>query len=117
MEGTDRVSGQLSGDKECPFSGITKSGRVWRKVLESGAQSVRMSVSQFECVPVYSFKIHKDGRTYLGFLSMCMMEVRVLRAAALISCTRKTNKYHHQSALVSQHIIIHPYSIFPKEVS
>ena len=34
-EGADRVAGQLSGDKECPFSGVTKSGRVWRKLPES----------------------------------------------------------------------------------
>ena len=27
-------------DKGCPFSGITSSGRVWRKVSESDAQSV-----------------------------------------------------------------------------
>ena len=27
-EGADRVAGQLRGDKECPFSGVTKSGRV-----------------------------------------------------------------------------------------
>ena len=27
--------------KECPFSGVTKSGRVWRKVPESDARSVR----------------------------------------------------------------------------
>ena len=26
--------------KECPFSGVTKSGRIWRKVPESGARSV-----------------------------------------------------------------------------
>ena len=31
----------MSGDKECPFSGVTKSGRVWRKVPESDARSVR----------------------------------------------------------------------------
>ena len=36
-EGTDHVGGQLHGDKECPFSGITKSSRVWRKVPESDA--------------------------------------------------------------------------------
>ena len=36
----DRVGGQLRGHKECPFSGVTKSGRVWRKVSESGAGSV-----------------------------------------------------------------------------
>ena len=31
--GADRVGGQLRGDKECPFSGVTKSGRVWSQVL------------------------------------------------------------------------------------
>ena len=39
-EGADRVRGQLRGDKESPFSGVTKSGRIWRKVPESDAQSV-----------------------------------------------------------------------------
>ena len=39
-EGADRVAGQPRGDKEYPFSGVTKSGRVWRKVPESGARSV-----------------------------------------------------------------------------
>ena len=34
--------GQLRGDKECPFSDVTKSGRVWRKVPESDARSVPM---------------------------------------------------------------------------
>ena len=40
MEGADHVVGQLHGDKECPFSGVTKSGRVWRKVPESDTLSV-----------------------------------------------------------------------------
>ena len=39
-EGADLVGGQLRGDKECPFSDVTKSGRVWRKVPENGARSV-----------------------------------------------------------------------------
>ena len=39
-EGADCVGGQLRGDKECPFSGVIKPGRVWRKVPESGARSV-----------------------------------------------------------------------------
>ena len=39
-EGADRVGGQLLGDKECPFSGVTKLGRVWRKVPESDVRSV-----------------------------------------------------------------------------
>ena len=40
LEGADCVGGQLCGDKECPFSGVTKSCTVWRKVLESNARSV-----------------------------------------------------------------------------
>ena len=40
MEGADRVAGLLRGDKEYPFRGVTKSGRVWRKVSECGARSV-----------------------------------------------------------------------------
>ena len=39
-EGADRVGGQLRGNKECPFSGVIKSGRVWRKVPESDARCV-----------------------------------------------------------------------------
>ena len=44
-EGADLVGGQLRGDKECPFSGLTKSGRVWRKVPESDARRVRWEVT------------------------------------------------------------------------
>ena len=44
-EGADRVGGQLRGDKDCPFSGVTKSGRVWRKVPESDTRSVREILS------------------------------------------------------------------------
>ena len=31
--------------KECPFSGVTKSGRVWSKVPESDARSVLRTVT------------------------------------------------------------------------
>ena len=47
-EGADRVGGQVRGDKECPFNGVTKSGRVWRKALESGARSLGTSVTAME---------------------------------------------------------------------
>ena len=40
-----RVAGQLRGNKECPFSGVTKSGRVWRKVPESDARSVGLDLT------------------------------------------------------------------------
>ena len=52
-EGADRIAGQLRGDKECPFSGVTKSGRVWRKVPESGARSVDYRVTYLGYVCVY----------------------------------------------------------------
>ena len=39
-EGTDRVGGQLRGNRECPFSDVTKSDRVWRKVPKSYDWSV-----------------------------------------------------------------------------
>ena len=44
-EGADRVAGQLRGGKDCPSSGVTKSGRVWRKVPESDALSVGFCLS------------------------------------------------------------------------
>ena len=47
-EGADRVGGQLRGDKECPFSGVTKSGRVWRKVPESDALVWLLVASQMD---------------------------------------------------------------------
>ena len=48
MEGADRAGGQLRGDKDqCPFSDVTKSGRVWRKVPESDARSVGRQVSVY----------------------------------------------------------------------
>ena len=45
-ESADPVGGQLRGDKECPFSDVTKSGRVWRKVPESDARSVGSASSR-----------------------------------------------------------------------
>ena len=45
LEGADRVGGQLLGDKECAFNGVTKSGRVWRKLTESDARSVRKALA------------------------------------------------------------------------
>ena len=40
-KGRRREGGKGAGKcTECPFSGVTKSGRVWRKVPESGAGSV-----------------------------------------------------------------------------
>ena len=51
-EGADRVGGQLRGDKECPFSGVTSSGRVWRKVPESDAGSVGQTARNRLGLPV-----------------------------------------------------------------
>ena len=34
-EGAESVDGHLRGDKKRPFSGVTNSGRVWKKVPET----------------------------------------------------------------------------------
>ena len=39
------VGGQLRGDKECPFSGVTKSSRIWRKAPESDAGSAHWKLT------------------------------------------------------------------------
>ena len=41
------AGGQLRGDKECPFSGVTNSGRVWRKVPESDVWSLCHTLLSF----------------------------------------------------------------------
>ena len=43
----------MRGDKECPFSGVTKSGRVWRKVPESDTRSAVLQLCP----------LHKEART------------------------------------------------------
>ena len=42
LEGADRVEIKI----ECPFSGVTKSGRVWMEVPESDARSVGRTVAE-----------------------------------------------------------------------
>ena len=65
-EGADRVAGQLRGDKECPFSGVTKCGRVWRKVPESDARSVTHS-------PTHSLSLsHTHTHTHF-VLTICVV--------------------------------------------
>ena len=60
-EGADHVAGQLRGDKECPFSGVTKSGRVWRKVPKSDAWSVGHSLSPRSCPATRSAPSERFG--------------------------------------------------------
>ena len=44
-EGADLVGRQVRGDKEYPFSGVTKSAIVWRRVPESDLRSVAGSLT------------------------------------------------------------------------
>ena len=48
-EGADRIGGQLRGDKECPFSGVINSARVWRKDPESDARRVPLIAIPVNC--------------------------------------------------------------------
>ena len=53
---------QLRGGKECPFSGVTKSGRVWRKVPESGTRSVTQWLCLWWRLSIYlAFTRTPDG--------------------------------------------------------
>ena len=75
-EGADSVGGQLRGDKECPFSGVTKSGRIWRKVPESGARSVTSPLPQALMVergPVVRYGAGRGGRAILKHLQTVML--------------------------------------------
>ena len=69
-EGADRVGGQLRGDKECPFGGVTSSGRVWRKVPESNARRVFPSLAFRQSPPhsaiVYGYAI--EGVLHVPYL-------------------------------------------------
>ena len=58
-EGADR------GDKERPFSGVTKSGRVWRKVSESDARSVVGCVRAFEG---WMARVDVGGKRVYGYI-------------------------------------------------
>ena len=79
-EGADRVGGQLRGDKECPFSGVTESGGVWRKVSESDARSVRCA-----------FSAHADWliaacHSYIGDTFGCYTDALLLLVLTLCWC-------------------------------
>ena len=65
-EGAENVGGQLRGDKECPFRGVTSSGRVWRKVPESDVRGVALLLSRIvwvsPCRPPSAGRLsRKDG--------------------------------------------------------
>ena len=75
-EGADRVGGQLGGDKECNSSGVTKSGRVWRKVPESGGRSVGVSMS---------FRVRRLRRSFHTRNKTC---IRVRGKPACTPCVR-----------------------------
>ena len=53
-ESVDSVGEQLRRDKECPFSGVLNSGRVWRKASESEARSMDLRVAKSGLSPIVS---------------------------------------------------------------
>ena len=81
-ECADRIGGQLRGDKECPFSGVTKSGRIWRKVPESDARNVVGCVWYVRCWVVQHVGYMKH-RTVLGLV--CVV-CNLLGGAACTIC-------------------------------
>ena len=66
-QGADCVAGQLRGDKECPISGVTRSGRVWRKVPESDVRSVPQPKSTSWIGPrLFLIRRHRDDSVKVG---------------------------------------------------
>ena len=66
-EDADSVGGQLRGHKKCPFSGVTISGGVWRKVPESDALSHTPSIA-FRHLPPNSarFSYATEGALFIS---------------------------------------------------
>ena len=103
--GADSVGGQLHGSKECLFSGVTKSARVWRKVPEGDAWSVGswLPITQTvsanhnttidilrktpkERLPWFSHKLKPQSMAWMTQKSGAkLMQVRVPSAARLFS--------------------------------
>ena len=73
-EGAESVGEQLRGDKECPFSGVTSSSRVSRKVPESDARSVVSELSAslcFICLSRRSGSVRLVGFYAVGYSLVC----------------------------------------------
>ena len=73
-EGADSVAGQLRGNKNCPFSGVTYSGRVWRKAPQSDARSVGL-LSNGDEAPSESYSRPEIPRCCRGgvlFVRLCL---------------------------------------------
>ena len=73
-DGADRVGGQLRGDKECPFSGVTKTGRVWRKVPESGVRSVGSNASSLSSAKEPFLLSEKKQWDWVQSMSLCLSQ-------------------------------------------
>ena len=76
-EDADSVGGRLRGDKECPFSGVTNSGRVWRKVPESDVSACLCQRREwFDARPAELVEM-KLGAEFLGTRRSCVALVWV----------------------------------------
>ena len=86
-EGADRVGGQLRGDKECPFTGVNKSGRVWRKVPESDARGSVTTHRNIEWPQCYISKTITHKRSYPSFskLSTAVSEMSFSKLSTAVS--------------------------------
>ena len=74
-EGTDRIGGQLRGHKECPFSGVTKSGRVWRNLPESDAVIVTRARAHTHTHRVRHIRIHTHTQGHNWERKNCALRV------------------------------------------
>ena len=69
-ERANSVGGQLHGDKECPFSDVTNSGRVWRNVPESEACGVMVDITGIKPRP---HRIKQHGQSNQPAVNPCTL--------------------------------------------
>ena len=96
-EGADCVGGQLHGGKECPFSGVTKSGRVWRKMPESGARSVGGAHT-----PCIAFRHLPPNSARFGYANERALFMAARLSTDAVSALRKIRLWKQPRAQVSR---------------
>ena len=72
------VDGQLRGDEECPLSGVTRSGGVWRKVPESDARSVDLQARTYIYILDYQLRAMREKHFFFFFFFFSLLFLLLL---------------------------------------
>ena len=110
---TSSVDTQLRGDNECPFSGVTKSGRVWRKVPESDARSpfsgVIKSGRVWRRVPESDARSESLSGTFLQTLPDLVKQLKGHSLSPRGSCLQPAGRGQRGPPQASRRVLIWQY--------